>query len=144
MWSLYSKIGSGIAIQSTVENLRAAIPLDTYVGKIIYVDYNIADEIGRDDDLRSIFFIKRNYFEHEREIRVLYSISDDSRDPKKTGHYVDDVDLDRMIRSVILAPDTPGWFRESIEAFMQKVLPGIKVQESSLDAKPPMESSRPM
>ena len=144
MWSLYSKIGSGIAIQSTVENLHAAIPLDIYIGKVIYVDYHVADEIDHEDDLRSLFFIKRNYFEHEREIRVLYSISEDSRDPKKTGHYVDDVDLERMIRSVILAPDTPNWFRESIEAFMQKVLPSIEVRESSLDAKPPIKSSKLM
>ena len=143
MWSLYSKIGSGIAIRSTVKRLRDAIPdavhPDIYIGRILYVDYKDA-KIDNSHDLRSQFFLKRNHFEHEREIRVLYSAK--NRDPKKEGHYIENIDLDVMIDKIVLAPKTADWFEESIKAFLSSVGCAKEVVPSALETKPPIMARR--
>jgi hypothetical protein len=53
IWSLYAKVGSGIAIRSTVKRLRKAIPADVLFGMIMYVDYKTAD-FRRSDDIHSL------------------------------------------------------------------------------------------
>ncbi len=142
MWSLYSKNGGGVAIQTTIKSLRAALcrkPDDDYIyiGKVIYVDYNTHDFDSRDYDLRGLFFLKRNHFDHEREIRALYSIP--KGNPDKTGHYICNLDLSQMIQAVVLAPDTPPWSRESIEAIVQEACPGVRVLPSALKSEPPIK-----
>lgn len=143
MWSLYSKIGSGIAIQSTIGGLRCEMPPNVCVGKVMYVNFETA-KIDVKHDIRGFFFLKRNHFEHEREVRALYSVSNSDTAPAKPGRYVEGVHLERMIQSVVLAPRTPDWFRDSIEEVMKTFLPDVHVRKSSLDAEPPIKSSKPM
>lgn len=137
MWTLYSKIGSGIAIRSTVERLRDAIPADVYVGKVLYVDYEVAN-IDSLDDLRSQFFLKRNLFEHEKEIRVLYSM--DKHNLEKTGHYIEGVDLGAMIEKIVLSPKTASWFQECVKAFLKPLGFDGKVELSALETEPPIKA----
>jgi hypothetical protein len=132
MWSLYSQIGSGIAVQSTVRRLRDAMPVEAYVGKVMYVDYGVADFDVKHDP-RSVLFHKRNHFEHEKEVRVVYSISPGKFDLGQTGHYVNDVDLSKLAESVILAPTTPAWLQECIIAFMRTIGFGNAIRRSDLD-----------
>lgn len=144
MWSLYSSIDGGIAIQSTIKRLHAAIPeKNVYIGKVAYVNYDTA-EIAPDDDLRSILFLKRNHFDSEREVRILYSIEDAKRDPAKTGYYVDDVVLEQMIQSIVLAPGTPAWLDESMRALMRQACPGIEILPSAMGKDPPIKRLKMM
>jgi hypothetical protein len=131
MWSLYSQVGSGIAVQSTVQRLRDAMPIEAYIGKVKYVDYSVAN-IDPKDDLRSVLFLKRNHFEHEREVRVVLPVSFEKSDSEKIGHYVD-IDLSELIEVLIISPKTPLWLHESVNAFMDTVGFSNKIKRSELD-----------
>ena len=60
IWPLYAKVGSGIAIRSTVKRLRKAIPADVLFGMIMYVDYKTAD-FRRSDDIHSLLLASAKY-----------------------------------------------------------------------------------
>jgi hypothetical protein len=132
MWSLYSQIGSGIAVQSTGQRLRDALPTEAYIGKVMYVDHSVAD-VERHHDLRSVLFLKRNHFEYEKEVRVVLSVSPENSDIDQIGHYVNDVDLGELVESVILAPNTPPWLHEGVKVFMQMIGFGSAIGPSELD-----------
>jgi hypothetical protein len=126
-----------------VKRLHDAIPRavhpDVYIGRILYVDYEVA-KIDHSHDLRSQFFLKRNHFEHEKEIRVLYSSKE--RDPKKEGHYIENINLDVMIDQIVLAPKTADWFEECVKAFLNSVGCANKVVPSAMETEPPIIARR--
>lgn len=98
MWRLYVALGAGVAIESTVGRLRAALSSDgeIYIGRVRYRDSNEGT-----DDLSEIplsLVTKRRSFEHEREIRALMRIDEPGR-----GCEID-CDLKVLIKTVHISP----------------------------------------
>jgi len=111
MWKIYSPSGQGIAIESTVEQLR--LSLDNIKGLIIdsvrYMDFDkAAIEKGHK---HYVLFLKRKSFEYERELRAILHL------PKRKeveGDYIK-CNLNTLITNIHISPFAPAYFRNVVE-----------------------------
>jgi hypothetical protein len=132
MWKVYG--AQGIAIQSTWRWLMEALPdgNEVAVGVIQYVDYD-STYISPHQP----FLYKDRIYEHEREIRAMVkrpprelSILSVCRD-HPSGIDID-VDLNRLIKRIYLAPGAGGWFRAVVEELLEKYGLGLKEVKNSI------------
>lgn len=163
MWDLYSSEGKGIAIQSTVDDFASSIedrpvkwgsemeeyddPQDLIeLGKVEYIDYS-EDEIPR-RNLTAPLFHKRKSYSHECEFRAVYSKVTDVAELLDGGEAHPDmfadfpagepvsVDLNQLIETVYIAPDSPTWFENAVEAVIREFEYDFETQRSSLERDP--------
>jgi hypothetical protein len=128
MWKIYSALGSGIAIQSTVERLRDVLTPHPgiNINRVFYEDFDTAPIVkGR----QSYFLLyKRLSFEHEREVRATVLL-------QTPGEGLEiGCDLARLIISVYISPTADAVFRQAVEQLCSGVIRGQKfdVKPSSL------------
>jgi len=159
MWDLYGKGNRSIAVKSSIPDLGRSLEendLPFGAGSVFYVDFESSpDEIGKRSEqiikevvegksnLKDSFHLKRESFEHEREIRVFSMFTEvlaaqdewilETKDydlpfdlvesdkfdefsglvPKQNGFNVD-VDLDKMIDEVWIGPDASKRIRDAL------------------------------
>ena len=146
VWKLYAQGGSGIAIRSTVERLKASLRCDerVYIGAVSYLDYTNATFPST--DIFHACMSKRKSFEHERELRAV--IFDQERfagpsgtypiplDKQKSFGILAAVNLDQLMEEVRVHPAAPSHFQKSVQSLCEKY--GLKgeVMASELDAEP--------
>lgn len=143
MWKLYLKSEEGIAVQTTYENLKNSIKdaEEVYIGKVTYIDYETQ---GIDaGNILGPFVHKRKSFEHEREIRALLMkwppTIDNKLDYSKetiTGGVAVQVDINRLIEKIYVAPSSPSWFVNLVQKAVKKYGFSIKIVQSDLDKSP--------
>lgn len=164
MWEQYSTDGQGIAIQTTVGDLIAALTenpgvfksgedtpddadeIDRIItlGEVQYIDYD--RHLIPENNLYAPLFHKRLSFKHEQEFRAAFSKHfeklredeadsiDDSGDVP-VGVYVD-VDLGKLIDTLYISPTSPEWFSEQVELIKERYDIECDIQKSSLDEDP--------
>ena len=156
MWKLYSHSNEAVAIQSTYATLVDCLPdkRSTYAGVVKYADYE--SEFIPSDDSFSPVMHKRRSFEHERELRIVWQdlpirehapprprprediasgfipVGEANRE---AGRYVP-VDMQKLIRRVLVAPTSPPWFHEVVQSVARRFDLATDVSQSSLDASP--------
>ena len=110
MWKLYSASGQGIAIESTVGSLRAALGdrKDLQIDAVRYVDFD-RDPIERGHRHYSLF-LKRKCFEHESELRATILL------PQKGIGTAVACDLDVLVNRVHVSPLVENYVRDAVEA----------------------------
>jgi len=147
MWILYLKSQDGIAIQSTyqsfIDSLKDYQNFNVSSGMINYIDYN-KEAIPMLNALLPYLY-KRKSFEHERELRAIIWTPQDGKndltDPNKNkfknvfGIYVP-VNIDVLIGRVYIAPTSPSWMVELIEAIVKRFGLNKQVVHSSLSEVP--------
>jgi hypothetical protein len=144
MWGLYLKSGEGIAIQTTYKNLCDSFnpeESDIYVGKGKYVDFETE---GLDDSGANTFMYKRKSFEHEKEIRALYRnlpIGENGWTNLESKPLFDhgikiNVDLNRLIDKVYIAPTSPSYLKELVVSLLKKYRIDKEVIQSNLYQNP--------
>jgi hypothetical protein len=110
MWKLYSASGNGIAIESTVEQLRSSIGdrQDLLVDRVLYADFD-HDAIvkGR---RHNHLFIKRKSFEHEKEVRATILL------PEQGKGVAIACDLDVLVTRVHVSPLAEKYVRDVVDA----------------------------
>lgn len=127
MWDVYPKSNNGIAIQSTFIKLRRSVEkvknknLDLYYGK---VDYEESLKLMPGLTFEPYFF-KKQYFEEDKEIRLLYQEMDLGMQQGTkidfVKHGIDiKVDLDRLIESIIISPNADKWFFDLVQSVVDK------------------------
>lgn len=119
MWEIYQRSGEGIAIQSTYARLRdslEAAPESLSFGKVQYIDFH-ASEIKTN---ALPWVLKRKSFEHENELRAIYTDLSDYPDiaSMPSGHKIGPVDLDKLIEKVYIAPTAEPWIRDLVETIL--------------------------
>lgn len=145
MWSIYGSRGMGVVMTSTIplleETLKdggAALSENIFLGEIRYIDYE-KDTIPEGDGWAT-FVCKRKSFEYEREIRVLTM-----RPPKGEGlvsvrdtdpGIMIPVDINKLVTSVRVAPDSPPWFREVVQELVDRFGRSWEVSQSALVGNP--------
>ena len=133
MWRLYAREADGIAIKTDFDSFKKSLTCseDIYVGKVSYVDYE--SHFIPEGNALSPFLHKRQSFEHEHEVRAIYTIipSDTSQDICDVGKYFT-VDLSFLINEVIVAPFAPHWFLELIKSVAARYNLEAPVVKSSL------------
>lgn len=133
MWTLYLRSQDGIAVRSTyprlVDSLSDYHEFPIFIGKIRYIDYE--REIIPWGQVLFPAMHKRKSFEHEQELRALiWTLVEpkhnfDFNNPKANpfhdvmGLYVD-VDLDKLIDQVYVAPTAPKWLVDLLTTLMKK------------------------
>lgn len=133
MWQLYSDRNKGIAIQSTVDRLKACCADHAYVTDVTYIDYQ-QDSLP-DDLLVRPFEYKRRFFDHEREVRaIMWTLppakfikngfpepgSPNSRSKIRAPGINVDVDLEELIESIVLSPKSTKRQIRKVEELLDK------------------------
>ena len=131
MWKLYTKSDQAIALVSSARQLQAALPEDSAMGKVKYIDYE-TEFIPVND--KAPFFHKRKAFEHEREIRAL--IQPDNINTLRYGVSIP-IELENFVNEIYVSPMAPYWYTEMLRDVLTKYDINIAINQSSLD-KPPV------
>ena len=127
MWKLYLKSGEGFAIRSTFDRFRDALgndPQTIYIGMVRYVDFD--QDCIPESNLYYPFLHKNIAFRHEAELRALISSPIDPPGatqtnfslPPPNGGRVIQVDINRLIDRIVLAPTSPDWLMQLIVSIL--------------------------
>jgi len=133
MWKLYSAKGQGIAIESTVERLRAALQLESkpIIDRVRYADFeNDPVEKGH---VHYGLFLKRKSFSHEREIRATILL-------QAPGHGVSvSCDLKTLVTVIHVSPLERPFLQDAIQTLCAQGIGSVDVQvkRSALFDAPP-------
>jgi len=138
MWRLYSTATEhAICLQSTYRRLRESLPEDIHIGTVKYISYD-RDQIPF-DDLWWPLLHKRNSFEYERELRVVWSdieaIRSGHHDADRVGVFKN-VDLARLIESVYVSAESKPWFVELVKKVLRRYETSVPVRKSDLASEP--------
>lgn len=159
MWKLYCGQGEGIAVCSTLRQLKAATqgsPFRIFAGTVNYIDYETEDFVddGGGNALVPILH-KRKSFEHEKEMRLviwgtieyLRLNSNEALRESRIGIPIDvkkfpvgyevTVKLSDMVSRVMVSPTAEKWYKEVVRASLEKFgYPEIPIEQSPLYSKP--------
>lgn len=137
MWSLYAAKNEGIAILTTVGNLKESLK-DTkkvYIGGVKYIDYDI-DQIPIANNGYAPYLYKRHHFAHEKEIRAIVGLSQQDAVVYPNGIEVP-INIEKLIVKVYVAPYAQVWFHKLIKSVLIRYgYNNIEVVQSSLKALP--------
>jgi hypothetical protein len=166
MWKLYIKGAEGIAIQSTVDRLRASFRNSpsyiVYMAKVEYVDHAKL-MIPTDTMLgHSDYMFKRRAFQHEQELRLgtyrsdvrsefvdnegriktpssAVRIDDILLSPGRKGVSVD-ADIPVLIERVVISPFSPTWFSDLVASLSKRLGYAFEVVPSEMSRASPLRS----
>ena len=142
MWRLYSGEEEGIAVRTDFESLKGSFTCDEWIliGRVSYADYETT--FIAEDNTMAPFLVKRAAFEHEREVRAVHQNFpyvdghiDVSGDGIDGGAYFD-VDIDLLIKEVMVAPYAEDWFLELVQSVATRYNLKVPVRRSSLADSP--------
>lgn len=151
MWRIYSPSGFGVRISTTVGDLFRAIwasqgdkaTVTTFAGKVVYKTQSEIEALverltfqevmlgGDQQGFAQLLMVKREAFEHEKEVRFLVSPSHIGATERKSRLFLIKIDFEKIIRDVCLDPRMPreeaGHFKARIQSKFN-----IKVYQSDL------------
>ena len=167
MWEKHHMHSSGIAIKTTVNNLRQSLPRNPHflIGKINYTNNYNLDVPKNLSEIQKIFhimyswyFYKRNSFVHEREVRVIVD-----SDQFITDYYNKPIDIETILKSdapnickfgipytidvntlidkVIISPYNQDWVTETVRSVVDKYGFNFEVNLSTLLDDPSFEET---
>lgn len=147
MWKIYSTSKDSVCLQTTFERLRDVLPKDVYLGVVRYISYD-RDMIPDSNSLWPLTY-KRKSFEHERELRALWSnIKNMNGIGPPSDVYPDDyhpdprecvwkqVDLGALIENVFVSPTAKPWFLELLTKVLGRYGLNVPIHQSDLAAAP--------
>jgi hypothetical protein len=130
MWSLYSRIGEGIAIKTTLERLGNSFRNEkppVFGGLVRYVDFESFRPVGH----RNVIdwaTLKRTSFSHEQEFRAIVLTE---TGPLSSGVALP-VDINTLIEAIYLSPAAALWLVELVRSICERYKVEAKVQQSDL------------
>ena len=154
MWKLYGPAGETIAIKTTVGDLKKSLTsgYPVYIGKINYDKRNIPK-----GNLYWPIVFKRKPFQHEQELRLCISNDSNNNPPDLTelkkalsslsidnksdidilkGTGLKDisvsVDVNQLIREVILCPNSKPFLYEAVMFIMKCYIPKTRIRKSKM------------
>lgn len=124
MWEIYGRGCNVVAVQATVGGIRKSVVTSGMRGHSLTmkrVDYKKADEVLGALRYGECFFIKRPHFSFEKEVRINFDSYSHENPNKSTpnGHKLQ-VEIDTLIGSVLVHPDSPGWFHDVVNSIKVK------------------------
>jgi len=139
MWKLYVMGNQGVAIRTTVRQLKASLeesPEPIWIAKVQYL-YKYEWKNLPDNPTLHACRTKRKSFKHENEVRLIWLNKDaeHSQHAGKEGKKIQ-CDPSKLIEKVFLAPTTNPWFKPVIEDVLSKYNIDVEVVPSNLGCYP--------
>ena len=162
MWDKYHMRNSGIAIKTTMGNLKNSLPdrFNVFIGEIQYLeDHNkigVLENVSIPNLVHYPYFYKRKSFEHEHEVRVLIDVesllrnycSDQGinsipfeQESYKTGVYIE-ISVETLIdenSGVVISPYAEQWVIDTVASIVEKYGFQFPVNRSRLSDEPGQE-----
>jgi hypothetical protein len=130
MWALYGKSECAVALTTTVAQLAGALHEAAqhdalWIARVEYVKHWSDPELDVTPDYARIFTYKTKAYEYEKEVRVMIDRTGglpgrntgdaphEGAASSETGVAVP-VDVARLLRSIVIAPDAPPWFERLV------------------------------
>jgi hypothetical protein len=139
MWKLYGTSNFAVAITTTVQQLETVVnaaKIDGYVAlkKVKYVRH------WRDPSLKinpyaDVFSYKVTAYDYEKEVRVIVDRFGENHINDKSGILIDAPSKD-LVRSVVVSPEAPDWYRAMIEKVTKDYGIDAPVRRSRLASGP--------
>ena len=148
LWKIYlDGAKAGVAIKSTVSNLKNSIinnksnSKKLYMGKVKYGDISNPNDLNR----INIITTKKKYYEYENELRLFFLEDPEINSNKKffkngmlkidldSGKYLS-VDIKTLIDEIYVSPFCDKWFFNSFKSLVKEIVPKLseKVVNSSI------------
>jgi hypothetical protein len=153
MWRAYLKSDEGVAIESTVDNLKRALLPGNYkidIRRVKYIDYSQEKiPIG---SIFNAFFYKNRYFEHEKELRLICYILNQKMPEPVPLEYPQEipkngvnlrVDLSSLITAIYISPYAASWFGDIVDAVAKRFALQVKVRPSIIKIKKGLNNNYP-
>lgn len=139
MWKVYVTGNQGIAIRTTVRDLKTSLkdsPEHIWIAEVQYLDNYEWKDLPGNPTLHACV-TKRKSFEHEKEVRLIWLDKDaeHSQHAGKEGKKIQ-CDPKKLIKKVFLAPTVKPWFKPVIEDVLSKYNINVEVVPSELSFYP--------
>ena len=141
MWDKYHLRNNGIAIKTTIGNLKNSLPdkPNVFIGQIEYIknhnQINMVRDVPPNLWLHYPYFYKRTPFEYEREVRAIIDIASIPRDdPYEFGRSLK-IDVKTLIdknSEVIVSPHADKWVAGTLELIVKQYKFPFSVNPSKL------------
>jgi hypothetical protein len=127
MWSRYGNGGRGICLKTSVqrleESMQSPLPSRPQLGKVTYLDESVAIPTM----ISSLAAYRKSpQFAHEKECRIVHELSFEECPKTPDGEFLSPpdhlmvaVDLDRLIETVVVGPNTDDDFFTRTEAIIK-------------------------
>ena len=134
MWNLYAREELGLAIRTRFEDLKDALigAQEVSVTEVVYYDYE-TEPLAFSNPM-VLLTQKRKSFEHEREVRAL--LLDESEDATRSRGCYCEVDLDKLIKEIYVAPSSERWCVELVQAVAKRYNLEDRIHPSKLGGEP--------
>ena len=126
MWGLYSDRMFGVAIASTPEKAREAFSNDNITLQVTPIEYHDLHANDKIFDSLPVGY-KHISFQHEREYRIYlkgYPL------PLEEVGVSIDIDMDILIEKIVLSPECPPWFKDSVIWAVKSAGLDIEIEDS--------------
>lgn len=134
MWQIFTKNNEGLAIQSTVGRLKAALApekhFEQYIGEVHYIDYK--KEYIPFDDAFFPFLFKRKSFQYEKEIRIISDVTSQKLSINE-GLKIN-VDINTLIETIYIHPKSENWYKKLVTELVAKLGFDFKIEKSDLES----------
>ena len=129
MWDKYHLRNNGIAIKTTMVNLKDSLPDEPniFIGKVDYESIENQNQIEMPEDTENLlyypYFYKRKPFEYEQEVRAIIDIESIPRDdPYEFGTPLK-INVETLIgenSEVIVSPHADEWIAGTLELIVMR------------------------
>jgi len=140
MWDLYAKTNEAVAIETTYQKLKDALPEKVFLGLVKYIDYE--KEWLPEGNSFYPFTHKRKSFEHEKEVRAVIQELPSKEKKVEVGKQNNQpgvsvpVLLNDLITAIYVAPTAPAWLAELVTDVSIKYGLSATVRKSDLYSEP--------
>jgi hypothetical protein len=142
MWALYGKSECAVALTTTVgqlaDTLRGAEhEHDLSIERVEYVKHWSDPKLDVSPAYARIFAYKTKAYEYEKEVRVILDCTRRKPVPEMPlAGIVVPIDMARLLRSIVIAPDAPPWFEKLVRQSAQRYGITAPVRRSKLATDP--------
>ena len=129
MWDKYHLRNNGIAIKTTMVNLRDSLPDEPniFIGKVDYESIENQNQIEMPEDTENLlyypYFYKRKPFEYEQEVRAIIDIALIPRDDPYEFGIPLKINVETLIgenSEVIVSPHADEWIAGTLELIVKR------------------------
>lgn len=141
MWALYGRGALSVAVTTTIARLQDSLvggaSCPVYIKKVKYIKHWRNPKISV-SPYSNVFRYKAKAYSFEKEIRVIADRMYEESDGDVSGEVFGiEVSLDKLIRSVVVSPEAPEWFRVVVNDVVAKFgLDASIVKRSKLSLEP--------